>query len=803
MRLAALTDLENLDIPLSDGRSDRLNAVIDGLVKTKPVQIATVYLTELFDTLPPVWQKIMSLLEKQGTQVKNYMETSTEETGTNLSTVQAALSKGQARGALSEKDDSLNILEAGNEWEAAEQLALWLASQQVDNEGVTIICGMDTAVLDKALRRHGLPSLGRSELSKWREIQQILPLWLANVWKPIDVRLMVELLSLSVSPVPKEARYDLLKAIAKEPGIGGGAWNEAFTKIKAKKQQVLAAEGDAKADEKAQKSINELRLLLEEERFDPFTGIPEEKLNERCQKMIAWAAKRVINEPRMAEIINQARDIQMISKGKAFISQIALARMLDSVIGVGSASGDISEEAAPWRVVNHPGQLTGKYREIVWWGFNETAAEMPTYWSKQERAALSQAGLTIEESKNFRNREAQAWRKGLLLAEKCFIGITIGQVDGEQSYHHPFLDAIVSAALEAGQPVTEEALRSCIVSKTKNLNTGSQWKFAGRTNTLVRAKKTVAVAAKPIYKVPEAAVKRPEELSYTQMKTLFGCPMEWALKYHAGLRLPNSQTIPTGNQMIGTLCHRIVEELYSGNGYIDAASAKKSAEVLYDRLLPAMASELLIEGKALERQRYKVMIGEAVKKLVETIDRLGLTVEKTEVPLKATVNGTLFTGFADMLLKDREGKPFVFDLKWTGTSKYHKQEIEEGRALQLALYAWMIKSAEPAPKVDVGYFMLAQGEILSDRSLHSNEATASKYTLDEVWQRGLVALEDNCRKIDSGLIEASGIKERMKVEEGKKTVEKLREELNEGMFYQESSCCFCDFQRLCGLTRGE
>lgn len=105
----------------------------------------------------------------------------------NLALVQAALLGQSAEGAITDKDSSLILLEASDEWEAAEHLALWLAAERDHNQGITIICTADTELLDLALSRHGLPRLGRSESSRWREVQQVLPLMMANAWEPVDL----------------------------------------------------------------------------------------------------------------------------------------------------------------------------------------------------------------------------------------------------------------------------------------------------------------------------------------------------------------------------------------------------------------------------------------------------------------------------------------------------------------------------------------------------------------------------------------------------------------------------------------
>ena len=64
----------------------------------------------------------------------------------------------------------------------------------------------------------------------------------------------------------------------------------------------------------------------------------------------------------------------------------------------------------------------------------------------------------------------------------------------------------------------------------------------------------------------------------------------------------------------------------------------------------------------------------------------------------------------------------MIDLKWTNRSKYRREEITKGDAMQLALYHWALDDgpdpmstvAEDAP---MSYYMLKQGEFASTSKL--------------------------------------------------------------------------------------
>lgn len=811
IRLRTLSELELPDFPIPTGYPERIREAIGRLEKGFPVHIGSVCLTEPRSLLPPVWRKLLSLLEAQGATISERNQRPMGTEGSNLLRIQKGLLGEEAVGELNPEDDSVVLLKAENEWEAAETLALWLSSDRKENKAVSIICGRDTRVLDQSLKARGLPRLGRGEPSVWRERQQILPLVLANAWIPVDIRRLVEVLSLSMAPFPKWVCKQLLRAVAEEPGVGGRAWNQALSGIEERIKLEKEKEGDPKAEELASAYVRRIQALLVEDRFDPAEGIPEEKLRERCAVVMDLIGWRLEQDPALKEIVGQVREMQELSHGKGRIPRLTLERILDAVIGAGDLPEDVFEEAGNWETADHPGQVVDTCGELVWWGFNDGGNASVEFWSPDEREALRRAGVFLEEPGLLRLREAHAWRQAALASRKRLVAVHIAGIDGEEAYHHPFWDVILCAARQGEAAVSETRAEAVLVRECRELEHKETWTFAGRTCVLKAVSEAAPEPVAATRKIPEAVVPAPEKLSYSQMSTLIGCPMKWALQYHAGLRLPESQAIPEGNQMIGSLCHRIIEELYKEGGWIDADEARGKAENLFDELVPSMASELLLDGQSIRRQRTRHAVIEAVGRLVAAVNGCRLRVERTEAPLEgrlATETGDIFfSGFSDLLLRDEDGRTFVLDLKWSNSSKYKKKEVEDGRALQLAVYAWMLRSAEPSVPVHAGYFMLAQGEMLTDSPALEKEPIASARTLEETWELGETEVEEAVERLGSGVLEAKGVKELQEARERKIKSDKLREELEkrsleEGWLYISPPCKFCDFGHLCGFTGG-
>ena len=228
--------------------------------------------------------------------------------------------------------------------------------------------------MDQTLERHGLPKLGSSESSRWRASLQVLPLVLANAWKPVDLYKLVELLSLTLAPVPGYAARHLLRALSKEPGVSGDAWNKALETIAKEYKEKENSKNSAGRKTTPAEFVAKLDLFLAKDRYSPDSGIPEEKLKERCQWVIERLVWRIKKDPFLAEAVSHCREMQKLAEGKENIPRVAVERMLDSVIGVGGTAPDRFEQAAPWQVVRHPGQIIRPCKTVIWWGFIEPSS---------------------------------------------------------------------------------------------------------------------------------------------------------------------------------------------------------------------------------------------------------------------------------------------------------------------------------------------------------------------------------------------------------------------------------------------
>ncbi len=812
-RLQALAKLEQEASPLAPGMEDRLLNVLRLLSGTGSVPVSSIESQEPTTLLPPLWRRLLESLAEIGVRITDPPEPLIPAPATNLQKIQLSFMGGPDILPLAGEDDTLLLLNAGDEWEAAEIMASWLRARSDGNKSVAIIASGDTGVIDAALHRHGLPRLGNSTPSRWRGVLQVLPLVLANAWLPLDIRHLAELLSLPQSPIhPKDARR-LLRALREDPGVGGKEWREALADI-AEQAAKRAEENDRKNPANAGKDAAALLdAMLVTDRHSPDAGIPESALIARCGWVLRWLNRKIESgaldeddERIHQEARAQAQEFAALVTGSGTLTRVAVGRIMESVIGTGTPAVDSHEEAAPWSVLRHPGQLTRRVDTLLWWDFSENKTSYSTYWTGGERTVLKDLHVELPDEGQSRLLEAFARRRGIGRVTGRMMLFHPEKKHGEECFLHPFWDEVIAGASRLAGENDFDA-DATLVRHGSDILTGSTFVLAGRQAPLEAVRPEVPAVPREVIEVDAASIELREHLSYSQMKNMISCPARWVMDKHLGLRSADVRSLSTGNKMIGSLCHRIVEELYREAGArCDENVAERKAAELYERLVPELAAELLAEDRRIEYVRYRRDVSFAVRNLVSRINQLGLIVESTEEVLDAPMGEVSFTGRVDMLLRTRTGEAFVLDFKWTGQSKYLRADIEQGAALQLATYAWLLHSRGENGDIHTGYFMLVQGELLSTSGLLGEAALHSPSDLEEVWNSGRHSWEEDYRMLKSGTLSVRGVTEARIAERDGLKPEKVREDLQQnasavGRLYLKP-CAFCDFGILCGMKEG-
>lgn len=790
-RLSTLAAAERTAGALAPGRADRLRALLDELAALPALPITELRLATPEGLLPPGWRLLLERLAAAGVRILPCKDGGKEGDALGDGDL-AALGRRLAgdRSAAAGGDGRVTVLEADDEWMAAEVVAGWLAARPDLNHQVVIVRGQRTTLLDEACRRLGLPRAGGAGRSPWRGAAQVLPLAFAALWEPLDAHRLMELLTLPQSPIPSGVAEVFADALVEAPGIGGPVWQEAWRTARDRRRSRLEARGlsGKELERRLAAEEREWRGWLESARFPETEGVPVPTAVALCGRVAAWARGRAAprsgkrdgsRDEMLDAVADQAETMAAViaACGMPRLSRPQLDRMLDMVVANGVAMPAGGAEAAAWATVDDPGQLWGPAGTVLWWGFVDPAAAHPAIpWSNAERLALAGAGCLPEPADARLAREAWAWRLPLLNAVDRLILVKPRRIAGEVTADHPLRHEI------------EPALARCPPLSASTALTAGRLTFAGRTLVRTELEPGGPPLPRARWRVSAGAVAVPDRLSATSLERLLGCPLAWVLHHVAGIRPGVLRAIPDGARLLGSLAHAVLAELLTERPDWTPEAAAARAAALFDRLLPALAAPLLRPGLGLEMERARAGVAEAACRLVALIAEAGLRVRGCEVPVEADLDGVTLEGRIDLLLETAAGTPVVLDLKWSGRDKHRRQEIAEGRAVQLAVYGRLV-GGEAGPAVPAGYMMLAQQRLLAcapapfPPHLHVPGSD-----LPAVWRAAWSGRSAALERLADGDIRAAGIPE----DGGPGSAEPAGLTL-------EPPCKFCGYGRLCGV----
>ena len=715
-RLEALAALEAAPGPLSSGLPDRVKTLLAELGKYRFAD--TLVLQEPYELLPFLWKQLIDKLGECG-----------------MTVTRAETASGAAPAKF--------MVRAVSEFALARECARFLASG--DNGKTALICEGRSAILDGALSRQGIGRLNAAERSRWRESLQILPLWLETLWKPFSPMRFLELLQLPASPVPKTLARELTKALRQEPGYGGSEWRKA-------RENVVDRFPEGEKDP-AFRRILDAWSKLENDCFREEEAASGRKIAEFCDFLTERLAPQVKDHPELALAVEHAKIMKKIVSGRASVGRTELARILDSIVSTGTAGEPDPRERTDFAVFSRPGMIDRDFDTVVWWNFIDRGPVSSVYWTTEETAVLPGYDRAAA-----RKLESLSWRNALTHASENVIFFVPQNLDGEAVYPHPLADEL---------KIPEEE----ILTQEKLTGPDGRWSLAGRTAVL---EKRPLFAPKTDLTVAPNDIRPLKDLSYSQLKPLLSCPVKWFLENYLGLEMPAALKIPTGPLMLGTLAHKVVEEIYKGRETLTVEEAVGAAGERFDALLPAMAAELLAPGRKVEKDRIRRTLLAAVRELVTWINEKKLRVKDNEKKLSGVLDGLGFTGKCDIYLEDASGGKFVIDMKWSLKADYG-EDLKGDRALQLAVYSWLLDPA--ALDVRCAYFLFPLKKVLFD----------PEKTWTALWGNAERAVRQRLGEIHSGTL-ARGIGDKKKLKDSTSALPLAAE------------CDYCDYAALCGKS---
>jgi hypothetical protein len=531
-------------------------------------------------------------------------------------------------------------------------------------------------------------------------------------------------------PMGRSAANKFAHALTKEPGTGGVAWAAAWSRIEVDLAERFA--DHPKAGAEIEKRLTRYKEWTTCGLYNRTEGIPAEAARLIAARVSQWAieADRGGGDPllltvaSMAAALSHAIDVL----NQEVLSALLVERMLDQVLADGAQNPDHIATAGGLRCVKHPSALWAPAPRVIWWDFKGPGDRVPqSPWSRSELMALSGVGCALETSPECASRIGWSYTHAVNMASECLILVRPSLSGGEETTSHPLAHQL--------DPMTR-LVGGAIRWKAEQLLDGDVHTLAGRTLHRVEQVFTSTPQARAQWKLPTSAIARLQGRteSASSFERLMDCQLRWVLLDVLSLSRGRFAEIPGPDQLIGNLAHEIANSVLPAGLVAPGEVIGRQAEDIFEDLLSAIAAPLLQPEFAGELAAARKRVPMSLANLAEILRKKGLAIVGTEVDRAADFkNGLSVRGRLDLLVDHPINGLGVIDLKWTKSAKHRRDQLAEGRALQLATYGAIADPNGGGPVVGA-YYLLNQRRLIGLKgTLVADEEIDTARSLEATW----------------------------------------------------------------------
>lgn len=735
-RLADLCAVESIFASVAAiafGAAENLKRVILAMTRAEP-EITRLTLVDAKSEFPQLWQILITALQNKGVQILEFHFPIATATGDLLLLQQCLLRQPNEKVNFA-GDGSLFVVSLESESIAAEMVSSIV--EEWNPEKNLIISETSAQILDRVRSERGLPASGISSTVTERPIMQLLTLAFGATWNPPDLTRLLEFLMMRLAPGSFGARRKLARVLAKKPGVGNLDWNAALES---------AREGKYGDEFELLKYWYEPMLLAEQ-------AAPTAKLVDRLARLGAWAGACTGSKDsrdtgdQLKALASRAKLLsEILQEVGGTISRLEFEKWLKLVSSSSDARGYLAEGGSI-PAISSPANMLETAERLIWFecaGDSLLANKMP-HWQKMELHYLQGLGVRCPAPAD---QIESNWRKmirPILQVKDQVLLFTPGSPETKNAAH-PLVEYIYSIAKN------KEILRLVGLDST-----------LGKTPGIARA--TLPYQPLPErrkhWDLDELLSMRKIE-SYSSLEALFYRPFEYVLHYGLDINPGSFYSIPADFTLSGTIAHRLLEKLFketSSELRSDERELSGWFDKNFDKLLREEGIPLMRSGA--ERARHELRMGTQRTCLVlqKRLDISGMEIVKMEAKFdEQQLDSLNVFGSIDVIVADKNtGKQVgVLDLKWAGGTK-HSANIQNGKDLQLVIYARAIKETSSWPKR--GYLIISrQRFLLADAWLgQDGNVAANAPAIDTIWSRIQNTYEFRKEQLHRGLIEIESL----------------------------------------------
>jgi hypothetical protein len=760
----------------------RLNGILSALSDGQTLPSHRCILYDPVENWPSSWRQVLEQLQLESPEKMQPAAAA----GSSLHSAQMIIGGGDA--VELEQNESLRYVHTRSDTAAVELVVSTLAADPSSVSKTVIYCEDEflAARIDAALNRVGLPTCGVASRSCAHPVLQILPLSLSLCWDPVDPQLLLDFLTLPVSPLPRRANSKLAAALAEQPGLGSESWELALHDV--------CEAGDEDTKEMLRERID---AWLSCERTPRGKEISTKLIRNRCNLVAQWSSARasVLDETdsdltqALRTAAGQAALLGDLAQSQgSSLSEPQLARIIEEAIGSGIQTTAFYEAEGGPTLVHSLAEIHYPCKQLIWLGLGSEDVGGGR-WSANQLRQLREAGIDLDDGTHRLTSLRSAEARGFSYVEEAILAILIPQ--DHAKHWHPLWLAIREQLPknEVENPLVIEDLVAA----------GEGEALAPFNFTWNESSVEPSQPRRPLWTIPPGLIKDRDRVSASELQDRLACPLKWTLNYQAKLHASTITELPSDFLLKGNFCHSVLERVFGEGGDLPTVSeAVAAVGKEFDERLPLDAAPLAQPIQHLEKQSLRSELVSATRTLIETLADGGYHIVGLEMDLTGEAFGKTLIGSVDCVAVRENGDEAIVDFKYAGRNKY-RDLIEEGKAVQLATYAYG-RSLDGGKFPAVAYLVLCDSRVFtpSGSSIvdRNSSAVIPASSIRSVWETFVQAVEN----ADGWLTNDEPIPARPlqlpnEWPPGAEIV--LKDKLAANT--TQDVCKYCDYQTLCGL----
>ena len=622
------------------------------------------------------------------------------------------------------EDGKIKIIDFDNEYTAHE----WITAQELGGEDV--VAEADLALLGDFLRTAGKPGIGAAD-SGIGAVMRLLPLGLSLFRYPADIAALQSYLQAHRSPFGKlygkcgtedggeyyaSAARRLFSHICSEGGFGPG-WDEILDGAR------FDFNGAPLPDKERDEALQFLGMWEQSQKL-PEGEAPVKGVAAFIEGLGRWAGRSVSpDSPFNAQYQALQRDCgamrRLLGRVKGDTVPVSTLTRWAAYICVPI---DITSDYPRLGSLNVVGSVADIYSgadRLIWFAAS-TDSEIPyeyAFLSPDEIRDLEKAGVLVSRKERLAEMDKAYRTEGLSRCREVTV-VTCRRISGKETLRSALLAELEERiGLAEGTPVPKTASEPVV--------------------------KDFGKAAKHTFDPAILNGFKREEESYSSINTLLMSPVDYLLDYVKGYRQYGIDEIADIETTEGIVAHAYIETL-GGRCGNDPRKMLVLHGTDYNSILDQIIGEkgliLHLEENLLERESFRVSLGESVGILLEIIISNNLEIVGFEHTLTANLPkiGNVIAKI-DCLMKDPSDETYIIiDFKYSHGKTYQKK-LEECRELQLAIYRKVVEK-ELGPVKFVGYYAIPR------RKLYTADNTLNHDAIERIHRKTTPALFDQAAR---------------------------------------------------------